>query len=178
MSPRLHLVRHGKGRHQIAPKEQNDQRHDPDLTRDGIEQCRTFSSNFPTNLKIDLLCASPIRRTIQTAQHCFSGHLRHTSGKILLLPYAQEVGDDPSDTGSPYHVLQDEFGDVIDVSLVEENWNSNDGIYDSSCEVLHERAKQLRRWLRERPEKEIAICGHSVFWHFFTDDVDEEGMKT
>jgi broad specificity phosphatase PhoE len=155
MTPRIHLIRHGKGYHQLTPSDGNKTRHVPDLTDEGIEQCKAFNSNFSPNLKVDLLCTSPIRRTIQTAQHCFASHLNETSAPILLLTHAQEAGDVPSDTGSLPAELRKEFGGVINTSMVEDDWNSNEGIYAAMHESLSKRARELRLWLRELEKKDV-----------------------
>jgi hypothetical protein len=40
----------------------------------------------------------------------------------VLLPYAQEATDLPSDTGSDRTVIEQKFGKLVDATLVEEGW--------------------------------------------------------
>lgn len=70
------------------------------------------------------------------------------------MPELQEVKAHPCDTGSEREVLEaiEEFGG-IDFSGLEEGWNGKEGIYKP--EKVLERARVVRRWLREREEKEI-----------------------
>lgn len=175
MPPHIHLLRHGQGYHQLEPTSKNQNIHDPHLTPEGIEKCKGFrKANQPRlNFRPDLICASPLRRTIQTARYCFT-----PEAPILLLPYAQEATDLPSDTGSPREVIEAEFGPLVDASMVEEGWNSNKGIYAPSPEALGKRARALRAWLYERSEKEVVVVGHGNFWHWLTGEIDAEGNQT
>lgn len=177
MSPRIHLLRHGQGYHQLEPTSKNQYIPDPLLTEEGIAKCKAFADRFPKDLHLNLICASPLRRSIQTAQYCFAENLKHTP-PIILLPYAQEATDLPSDTGSDRAVLEEHFGELVDASLVEEGWNSNKGIYAPTPQALKERASKLRAWLRARPEAEVAVVGHGNFWHHVTGEVDEDGNQT
>jgi broad specificity phosphatase PhoE len=139
--------------------------------------CKDFANHFPKSIHLDLICASPLRRTIQTTQYCFAENLKQTP-PILLLPYAQEATDLPSDTGSDRKVVEQEFGELVDASMVEEGWTSNTGIYAPTPEALKERAGELKNWLRARTEAEVAVVGHGNFWHYVTGEVDEEGNQT
>lgn len=177
MPKRLHLLRHGQGYHQLEPTSKNQYLPDPALTPEGIAKCNSFAAAFPKSITLDLICSSPLRRSIQTAQHCFADNLSQTP-PIVLLPYAQETTDLPSDTGSDRAVLERQFGDAVDARLVEEGWNGNEGIYAPTPEALRERAKKLRGWLSERSEDEVAMVGHGNFWHWVTGEVDAEGNQT
>lgn len=46
----------------------------------------------------------------------------------------------------------------MDFSSIPSDWTSKKGIYDPDNVV--ERARQVRRWLRERPEDEIVVVAH------------------
>lgn len=175
MPPHIHLLRHGQGYHQVEPTSKNRNIHDPRLTPEGIEKCKQFHTETfsKLNLHASLICASPLRRTIQTAQYCLS-----PLDPIVLLPNAQEATDLPSDTGSSREEIEAEFGALVDASRVEEGWNSNGGIYAPSPEALGKRAAALRAWLYERPEKEVVVIGHGNFWHWLTGEIDAEGNQT
>lgn len=175
MAPRIHLVRHGQGYHQLEPTSENQYLPDPLLTEVGIAKGKAFAERF--TLHMDLVCSSPLRRAIQTAQYSFDENLKQIA-PIILLPYAQEATDLPSDTGSDKAVLEQQFGELVDASLVEEGWNSNKGIYAPTPEALRERASKLRAWLRARPEAEVAVVGHGNFWHHLTGEVDKDGNQT
>ncbi|GAB7325808.1 hypothetical protein MBLNU13_g09893t2 [Cladosporium sp. NU13] len=145
MPPRVFLLRHGQGHHQLEPTDKNQYLHDPALTEE--------------------------------AKYSFAERLGQIA-PIVLLPYAQEATDLPSDTGNDRAVIEEWFGELVDTSLVEEGWNSNTGIYAPTAKALKERAAKLRAWLQARPERAVAVVGHGNFWHHLTGEVDENGKQT
>lgn len=177
MPPRVYLVRHGQGYHQLEPTDKNQYLPDPALTEEGIARCKYFAKRFPESANLELICASPLQRTIQTAKYTFAERLEQVA-PIVLLPYAQEATDLPSDTGSDRAVIEERFGRLVDAELVEKGWNSSTGIYAPTPKALKERAAKLRAWLRARPEREVAVVGHGNFWHYLTGEVDENGKQT
>jgi hypothetical protein len=101
---------------------------DPELTQLGEQQCAKLKETFPYHSQIELVAASPLRRTIHTALLSFQPVFEaHKDFKILCIPEAQETSDVPCDTGSDPAVLQKEFVDrglPVDISLVHDGWNS------------------------------------------------------
>jgi hypothetical protein len=83
--------------------------------------------------------------------------------EVILLPELQEVNHLPCDTGSSRAFLEehDEFVKAgLDFSQIGESekrhgveWTSKTGFFDAQNVV--ERAKWVRRWLRERKEEKI-----------------------
>lgn len=176
MTPRIHLVRHGQGFHQLEPLQEHRQIPDPSLTDLGVQRCDGFSQHFPDYIHIDLVCASPMRRTIQTAMHCFQDRIPQTpTQQIILLPLAQENTAEPCDVGSDTASIKQEFGDLVDTGRVDAAWNSKQGVYAPTPEALIARARQLRRWLRERPEREIVVVGHGAFFDYVIGSIGEDG---
>jgi broad specificity phosphatase PhoE len=177
-------MRHGQGYHSSAVTKDGHLLHDPSLTPHGIAQCQTRCSTFPHHANIDLLLASPLRRALQTALHAFAP-VRARGLKITALPAAEEVSSDPCDTGSAASTLREEFGeDVVDFSHLsrssggDEHWFEHQGDYASTPEKVHARAEALRRWIRDRPEREVVLVSHGFFAHYLTHEVDEEGRQT
>ena len=58
----------------------------------------------------------------------------------------------------------------VDLSLVPEGWNSKKGKWASEEEIIAQRAKGARQWLKNRPEKEIVVVTHGGFLHYLTED--------
>lgn len=102
--------------------------HDPLLTDLGNEQCVRLRQNFPFHDRIDLVTASPLRRTIYTALQSFEPVFeRRPDLKLLLLPDAQETSDVACDTGSDPDVLRKEIEDrglPVDMEYVKDGWNN------------------------------------------------------
>lgn len=179
MPPTIHLVRHAEGYHNVAKN--GDDIHDPFLTDEGIQQAQHLCDTFPHHDEIDLLVASPMKRTIQTCQKAFApavgrGH------KILLMPLASETSDQPMDTGSTLEEIEKAFAgeDLLDARRLEifPYWHRNVGKFGVEHDALIERARLLRTTLKARPESNIAIVSHGSFAHYITGNVDESGNDT
>lgn len=91
---------------------------------------------------------------------------------------AEEASSAPSDTGSEPEVLLQEFPDAVDFDHVKHGWYLHEGDYATDPAPLNARAAKLRRWIRDRPEKEVALVSHGFFNHYLTGDVDEKGEQT
>ena len=75
-------------------------------------------------------------------------------------------------------LLKAEFPDKVDFDNVKHGWWVHQGEYAFEPKALIARAAKLRRWIKERPEKEVALVAHGFFNHFLTGDVDENGDQT
>jgi broad specificity phosphatase PhoE len=110
---------------------------DPRLTEEGIKECQTLEARFPYQSTIDLIVASPLRRTIQTALYSFQPAIKRGVG-VVALAELQETSDVACDTGSDVKDLKREFSEyqsvsvtsVVDFSLVPENWNRKVAVLD------------------------------------------------
>ncbi len=112
---------------------------DPDLTSYGLEQCAHLSRSFPYHTRIDLLVASPLRRTLNTTLNGFTPQVQKGL-PVIALPEVQETSDVPADTGSDYEVLREEMkGKPVDLSRVQEGWNSKTGKWAPNADKLEER---------------------------------------
>lgn len=100
---------------------------DPLLTPAGEKQCEKLREDFPFHSSVELIVASPIRRTIYTALHAFAPVFKKNPGlKLIALPDLQEVSDLPCDSGSDLESLEKEVLDnnlPVDLSLVSNRWH-------------------------------------------------------
>lgn len=178
MAPRaIHFIRHAEGYHNLLEDENIP---DPDLTPDGKEQCAHLSTIFPFFDRIDLVCASPIRRACQTALISMEPYLQGGKRKILALPLAQEATDKPANTPSDIKTLQAEFGHVVDFHRCVDtyvDYNIKQGTFSPDGEHLTSRALELRKFLRDREEQEIVVVSHGNFLHYVTGDINEDGSQ-
>ena len=173
MAPTIHLVRHAQGWHNLSIE--NESMHDPDLTPLGKEQCASLRAAFPFHSKIGKLVASPMRRTIYTADLAFGTKELYP---IATLDTLQELADLPSDTGSDVAVLEKEFGDKVDLSRVREGWNdkkSASSPFEPTLEKIVARAKESRRALRElaggmESDEHLVVVSHGAFLHWLSDE--------
>ncbi len=175
----IHLVRHAEGYNQLPKDHPNIQIRDALLTETGFQQSKDFCGIFPYHDQIELLCASPLRRTIQTAQLAFRPEIERGL-KILAISEAQECLDEPSDTGSPASDLRSSGwpDGLVDYSLLSEDWYIKEGLNTPNHEAWRARAEKLRRLLRDRPEQNIVLVTHGMFGHYITEHIDPEGHQT
>jgi broad specificity phosphatase PhoE len=177
MAPRaVHFIRHAQGYHNVD----NDQTiPDPDLTPKGRDQCEYLSKTFPYFDCIDLVCASPIRRAIQTASISMKPYLQSGNRKILALPLAQEAPAEPANTPSGIDRLQSEYGSTVNFERCFQftDYDSKHGKFAPDNASLEQRAQILRRFLRDREEEEIVVVSHGQFLHYVSRDVDDEGKQ-
>ncbi|CAA9956720.1 Phosphoglycerate mutase family protein [Pyrenophora teres f. maculata] len=185
MPPKIHLVRHAQGEHNAT---RDYSIRDAVLTAKGKEQCAMLRSAFAHHDEIDVVFASPLRRTIQTAALSFGPVLSRQEVPFVLLPALQEVSNIAcdvgiADTGADVHkFLPDLFtpGEVdfdvakVDASAVTEGWNSKQGYWAYEKTAISKRAAELRNWLYQRPEAQVMVVTHGAFAHFLTEDWDVE----
>ena len=167
MTPKIHLIRHAQGFHNLC--QTNSNIHDPLLTRRGKEQCTELQVNFPYHAGVDLLVSSPIRRTLYTSLMSFEHDIETKGLTIIAFPEVQETSDLPCDTGSSPEELAKEFaGKPIDFSLVTHDWNIKTGRWSPAKEAIAQRALEAREWLMRRPESEIVVVTHGDSRSFLT----------
>lgn len=163
MSPKIHLVRHAQGFHNLCNANTNI--HDPLLTPKGLEQCAELQKDFPHHQGVDLIVSSPIRRTISTSLLSFGNTINTKGLTIIALPEVQETSALPCDTGSNPEVLATEFaGKPIDLSLIHPGWNVKTGKWAADQKAIAQRAQEAREWLFQRPENEVVVVTHGLFW--------------
>ncbi|WWC61929.1 uncharacterized protein I303_104515 [Kwoniella dejecticola CBS 10117] len=112
-----------------------------------------------------LIVSSPLRRTMETmliGLKDLKDRLDAQGQPVILLDTLQEVDRKACHTPlSPAELLRcsnDEMFSSLDFSTLSEGYASKDGIFDPVN--ASERAKQVRRWLRDRLEREIVVVAH------------------
>jgi hypothetical protein len=137
------------------------------LTARGKEQCRTLSSAFKQHQDVDIVFASPLRRTIQTAALSFGPVLARQEVPFLLLPALQEVSNIGCDVGIAdtakdiQKLLPELFKDAgldfdiskIDALAVTAGWNSKVGRspnLTSTCMLTNESSRKAIGRTRSR----------------------------
>ncbi|CAO2655522.1 Nn.00g043250.m01.CDS01 [Neocucurbitaria sp. VM-36] len=195
MPPKIHLIRHAQGEHNAT---RDYDIRDAVLTAKGKEQCQTLQSTFPHHGNVDIIFASPLRRTIQTAALSFGPALSRKEVPFVLLPVLQEVSDIGCDVGiadsaeDVQRFLPEIFAEgelefdisKLDASAVTKGWNSKEGYWAYTKEAISKRAADLRNMLFQRPEaqlmltEQIILVTHGAFAHFLTEDWDVDDPMT
>ncbi|TNY19668.1 histidine phosphatase superfamily [Rhodotorula diobovata] len=157
---------------------------DAPLTKLGRQQSADLRNETQDGFQKDaqLLVSSPLRRPMQTAIIGFAPlreRLDKAGKPMVLLPELQEVNDLPCDTGSDRTILESdpEFASLDFTSLTPSpapphwdsapSWTSKQGIFNP--ERVTERARWVRRWVRERSESKIVVVAHGDILRVITD---------
>jgi len=174
MPPTITFVRHAQGFHNLNFA--NHQIRDPLLTDLGKVQCQNLAQSFSRLSEVDLIVASPLKRTIYTALYSFPDKCKQFG--IIGLPDVQETSDLPCDTGSDRPDIEKEFADKhvkLDLALLDDDWHSKKGRYSPERAAVEGRARDARRWLKARKEKHIIVVTHGAVLHYLTEDWSDAG---
>lgn len=159
MTATVHLLRHAEGIHNLSTD--NHSCRDPILTPAGQQQCHELALRSFGENDIQLVVASPMIRTIETARLVFGDLLLKRGLKIVALPELQEFSDSPCDIGSSPDDLAQLFArERVDLHFVSNGWNSKANAWAPRVPAIEARAQKVRQWLHERPEKEIVVVTH------------------
>ncbi|RYO92414.1 hypothetical protein DL766_000384 [Monosporascus sp. MC13-8B] len=177
---RIILVRHGQAEHNVSLDYSIP---DAPLTPLGRKQAVALARAIPDlQAEAELIAASPLRRTLQTALLGFGPALARLGGAprgLVCVPQAQECNDLPCDTGSARSALEadPEFAG-IDFAGLPDDWTSKRGFWAAEAGALAARAAWVRRWLRDRPEKTIVLVAHGDFLRQITADARRAGAPS
>jgi broad specificity phosphatase PhoE len=183
-SKQLYLIRHGESTHNVFA-EQNHSEEDPFfwdavLSDKGMQQVEALKKKVAA-LAVDLVVCSPLTRAIQTCLGAFGDR----SLPLLLVEISREKIENACDIGKPLSQLRLEFPQFDFSFMFNEIWwfvperlqgkvtveNFKEIFekdhYREPEELLSQRVKDLKQWLLKRPEKRIAIVGHSNFLREF-----------
>ncbi|KAI0110914.1 histidine phosphatase superfamily [Nemania sp. FL0031] len=165
MPPTIHIIRHGHAQHQDHPQLDIP---DPELTEVGIKECEKLAADMAKLGNIELVLASPMKRTIQTAIAAFPSYLQ--SKQILLLPDLQEQGVGGANTGSSREDLIQQFGtEYLDYTYVKPGWTDRGPGSRYDIRAVHPRAEATRLWIRAVAQHyrdtnaHIAVVTHSFY---------------
>mmetsp|Transcript_21025 Transcript_21025/g.30307 ORF Transcript_21025/g.30307 Transcript_21025/m.30307 type:complete len:199 (-) Transcript_21025:215-811(-) len=138
---------------------------DPALTELGRQQCKARCEEVGL-LNPEVVVVSPLLRTIQTARLSFREH--RNVPWVAHEGCREELGLLVGNKRRPIIEIKEDFPD-IDFSLVEHDEDELWDNYGDRRETLLEKADRIYEFfvdfIKNRPEKEIAVVGHSA-WLF------------
>lgn len=82
--------------------------------------------------------------------------------KAIALAELQETTTNPIDVGHSIPEMTSEWPQ-FDWSMTDPVFPAKTGLYEFSAEALLRRGSAVRKWLRDRPEKVIAVVSHGGF---------------
>jgi broad specificity phosphatase PhoE len=165
-SKTLFLIRHGQS---IANRDYDESiaYRDAGLTEQGIAQAKALQKELE-ELQLDLVVVSPLTRALQTCQNALPPSY---SGPILVLPEIAEICSSHYSCGQKRHVVQPKFPSSFNWSNVPMDeiwWWPYDQRHGSETnEYQMKRMEKFRNFIREQPEKRIAVFSHGDYlWEF------------
>jgi len=165
-SKTLFLIRHGQS---IANRDYDESivNQDAGLTQQGIAQARALQKELE-ELQLDLIVVSPLTRALQTCQNALPPSY---TGPVLVLPEIAEICSSYYSCGQKRSVVQPKFPSIFDWSHVpvDEIWwwryDQNERSETNAYQI--NRIEKFRQFIRERPEKRIAVFSHGDYlWEF------------
>lgn len=148
---------------------------DAALTDLGRSQCVEFRSSplgRAIQDSVEVIMTSPQRRALSTTLLALPEAVERLlpQSRVILVPQLQEINDLPCDRGSsredleftPEYTTEVKHG-RLDFSPLTPDWNQKQGTYDPDPDALWARAQWVRRLVRDREEKTIAIVAHGNF---------------
>lgn len=157
---------------------------DPPLTETGRQQCKDQRSECST-LSPELVIVSPLLRCIQTAKLSFQDHC-YPNSSIPWVSHEgcrEELGLLIGNKRRPISEIKFEHQD-IDFSAIEYDEDILWDNYGDRRETLLEKSERiydfLATYVKNRPEKEIAIVCHSAYLFTLLNavmDIEEEDLR-
>jgi broad specificity phosphatase PhoE len=173
MSKILHLVRHGHSLHNELFHKIGVQAFrvpatiDSPLTQEGHLQSIELGQSWQTKKDIELILVSPLTRALETCMNIFGDTNIPMVSQEFLREYP--IGEDTCNKRSSLSLLKNRFP-KIDFQLdVDQDtlWKED---YRENMIELEQRLEEMITYLQKRPEKNIAIIGHSSFFGQFKDN--------
>ncbi|KAI0453405.1 histidine phosphatase superfamily [Xylaria acuta] len=165
MAPTIHVIRHAQAVHNVT---HNFQLRDPELTEMGYKQCKELAAGFAKLGNVELVFASPMQRTIQTALATFETYTQ--TKQIVLLPDLQEHDEMPTGIGSSLDDLLHKFGgQPVDFSFMTMEWTDKSPQSRYAIRFVAERARSTRLFLRSVAQRyrdtdaNIVVITHGLY---------------
>jgi broad specificity phosphatase PhoE len=173
MSQILHLVRHGHSLHNELFHKIGVQAFripatiDSPLTQEGHLQSIELGHSWHNKKDIELILVSPLTRALETCMNIFGD----TEIPIISNEFLREypIGEDTCNKRSSLSLLKNRFPKIdfqLDVDR-DTLWKED---YRENIIELEQRLEKMITYLQRRPEKNIAIIGHSSFFGQFKDN--------
>jgi len=173
MSKILHLVRHGHSLHNELFHKIGVQAFrtaatiDSPLTQEGHLQSIELGQSWEMKKEIELVLVSPLTRTLETCMNIFGD----TEIPIISHEFLREypIGEDTCNKRSSLTLLKNRFPNIEFQLDVDQDtlWKED---YRENMIELEQRLEKMITYLQSRPEKNIAIVGHSSFFGQFKDN--------
>lgn len=180
----VHFVRHGQGYHNLMKElyseisgkavdstgsvEQTPATNpymrpeivDSPLTQKGRNEAKE-TRKVAREVKVDLVMVSPLRRAAETARIAFADHLGGDVPWLFHEDIREQYGKHTCDKRRDTEDIVIDFPniDASELTALDEIWTHA----REPKKHLAERGARFIKWLQQRPEKHVAVVGHSSF---------------
>jgi len=173
MSKSLYLIRHGHSLHNELFHKIGVQAFripatiDSPLTQEGHLQSIELGQSWQKKKEIELVLVSPLTRTLETCMNIFGDIDIPIISQEFLREYP--IGEDTCNKRSSLTLLKNRFPKIEFQLDVDQDtlWKED---YRENMIELEQRLEKMIIYLQKRPEKKIAIVGHSSFFGQFKDN--------
>ena len=165
----LYFIRHGYALHNKMYNLMGETAYtefpDTSLVEQGVNEAKYLNSDWVDINNIELVVVSPLTRTLETYKYIFANtndieshwNTKNVIAKDFLLEYPLG-GDEYANKRKNISDLQLFYKEVnFDIINEMPDWNSE---LEDVNELIN-RQKAFMEWIHHRPEKKIAIVGHS-----------------
>ena len=176
----VYCIRHGTAEHNVLFKEMGEKAYmmirDSSLTELGQSESKLLGQLWIEKNNIELVIVSPLTRTLQTATNIFKG----VNVKMISLDQVKEYPasyeninhrKDRSELVVKYHPIVN-FKHLPETDPL---WNAET---NETLEQLETRVKQVKDFILQRKENNIAIVSHTTYLAYFLygeiDDYDTQ----
>lgn len=169
MSKTVHLIRHGQSTFNafMSLHGRDPMYFDAPLSPLGEEQAARLVNHFRA-VDVELVVTTPFTRAIQTA----SAGFREKDVPLLVSPHHRELLAASCDVGRSPNLLANEFPELDFTALSDPWWHveaDHPGPFAREPEAdFMERMKRFKGWIASRPEQDIAVVGHGMFFYHLT----------
>eukprot|EP01064_Diplonema_japonicum_P023618 TRINITY_DN34034_c0_g1_i1.p1 TRINITY_DN34034_c0_g1~~TRINITY_DN34034_c0_g1_i1.p1 ORF type:complete len:198 (+),score=26.42 TRINITY_DN34034_c0_g1_i1:37-630(+) len=154
------LVRHAEGEHNVKDRKVKFS-FDPPLTNEGWRQAWEMHERLKGDGGVDLICVSPLRRTLQTADALF----RNERCEKVAIEDLRERTMSSCNWRRSVDEQEQDFPDV-DYSAIERGQDPRLHRRDETPESVYRRSLRFLQWLSRQPESRVAIVTHwQVLYH-------------
>jgi len=174
----LYCIRHGTSEHNVRYKEVGaiafHEKMDTKLVDSGIVESTNLGITWDKRDCIDLVVVSPLSRTLETCCNIF----KNTSTNIIVLddlieyPQHSEICNKRMNKS----VIKQQYP-IFDFSQLPEDrqWDSSK---TETYKELKDRCNSIKKWILNRPEKNICVVAHCSFLlAFMNDNITKEQIE-
>jgi len=174
----LYCIRHGTSEHNVRYKEVGaiafHEKMDTKLVDSGIIESTNLGITWDKRNCIELVVVSPLSRTLETCCNIF----KNTSTNIIVLddlieyPQHSEICNKRMNKS----LIKQQYP-VFDFSQLPEDrqWDSSK---TETYKELKDRCNSIKKWILNRPEKNICVVAHCSFLlAFMNDNITKEQIE-